>query len=270
METVQNIILYYKYIAIANPRAIERWQKRLCTNLNLKGRIIIATEGINGTLGGAAQNIDAYIGAMQEHELFQDIDFKISSATADHFPRLRIVVKKEIVNLGIDPASLKAENGGQHLSPADTHVLIEQKPDDLVILDCRNEFESRIGSFQDAIKPPVRHFRDFPAYVDATLPQFKDKQVLLFCTGGVRCERGSAYLKSKGVAREVYQLQGGIHRYIEQFPDGFFRGKNYVFDGRVTVAANQDIISACSLCSTPSDEYHNCLNAACNKQIYLL
>ena len=129
--------------------------------------------------------------------------------------------------------TVTAKNGGKHLTPEETHNLIAQKPNDLVILDARNDYEWRIGAFEGAIKPDIEHFRQFPKFVDDNLEQFKDKQVLMYCTGGIRCERASTYLKEKGVAKNVYQILGGIHRYAEQYPDGFFRGKNYVFDDRI-------------------------------------
>lgn len=259
------IILFYKYVDIEIPGKIVKWQQKLCQRLGLKGRVIIATEGINGTLGGSADKINEYKVAMSEHPLFADIDFKESPGADDYFPRLRIVPKNEIVRLNIDPRQLKASDGGTHLDPMQAHQLIAQKSDDLVILDCRNTFESKVGAFEGAIRPQVDHFRDFPAYVDQHAELFKDKQVLMYCTGGVRCERGSAYIKSKGIAKEVYQIRGGIHRYIEQFPQGFFRGKNYVFDGRIAVRVTGDILANCSLCQKPCDDYQNCLHAACNK-----
>jgi len=260
------IILFYKYVELKDPQEVAHWQKALCTMLNLKGRIIIASEGINGTLGGTDQTINAYLTVMRAHPLFDDIDFKESEGVADHFPRLRVVVKKEIVHLGIDPHQLKAWHGGTHLNPAQAHVLIDQKPDDLVILDCRNTYESRVGAFEGAVKAEITYFRDFPAYVDTHTDLFKDKKVLMYCTGGVRCERGSAYLKSKGVAKEVYQIAGGIHRYIQAFPNGFFKGKNYVFDDRIALRASSDVLAQCSLCAIAADEYHNCINASCNIQ----
>jgi predicted sulfurtransferase len=122
-----------------------------------------------------------------------------------------------------------------------------------------------IGTFQGALTPPLKHFRELPDYIDQNVEQFKDKEVLMFCTAGVRCERASAYLKSKGVAQQVYQLEGGIHRYVEEYPDGFFRGKNYVFDGRLALQVTEDVIGSCALCAIACDDYNNCLNAECNK-----
>lgn len=260
------ILLFYKYVDIIYPEQIKKWQFKLCRELNLTGRIILAHEGINATLGGTNEAIDAYKNEVAHHPLFGGIDFKESPGNADHFPRLRIVVKDEIVRLGLDTKTITPKNGGKHLTPEETHALLQNKPKDLVILDGRNYFEARIGTFKDAITPNINHFREFPEYIDQNLEQFKDKEVLMFCTGGIRCERASTYLKIKGVAKEVYQVEGGIHRYIEKFPDGFFRGKNYVFDARVAVKVNDDILSNCDLCNVPYDEYTNCLNAECNKQ----
>ena len=114
-------------------------------------------------------------------------------------------------------------------------------------------------------EPDINHFRELPEYIDTHLDQFKDKQVLMYCTGGIRCERASAYLKSKNIAKQVYQIEGGIHRYVEQYPDGFFRGKNYVFDNRITLKVTDDILGTCLICTTLCDNYTNCLNAKCNK-----
>ena len=263
--TCMSIILFYKYIPIQNPQAIMHWQKELCTKLGLKGRIILATEGINATLGGAQPMVQEYIQAMNAHELFADIDFKESSGNADYFPRLRIVVKKEIVRLDLDTDHYTAQTGGQLLEPHEAHELIKNNKN-LLLLDGRNKYESNIGTFTGAMRPPIENFRELPGYIDQNVDQFKDKEVLMFCTGGIRCERASSYLQSKGVAKKVYQIKGGIHRYIEQFPDGYFRGKNYVFDARVAVPANDDIIGSCDICTTKADDIINCINSFCNKQ----
>lgn len=262
---MNTIILFYKYIPISSPNAILKWQKKICKQLALKGRIIIASEGINGTLGGADEQIEEYKKIMQAHELFADIDFKENKNTQDHFPRLRIVVKNEIVYLGLDHASADPKNAGTYLEPAQAHELIAQKPEDLIIIDCRNRVESAIGIMEGAIRPEVTYFREFPAYIDKHAQEFKDKQILMYCTGGVRCERASAYIKSKEIAKEVFHIKGGIHNYIEQFPNGFFKGKNYVFDGRMAVPVTNDILGSCYICTKPCDDYTNCLRALCNR-----
>lgn len=259
------VLLFYKYIFIEYPKQIVKWQKKLCQELGLTGRIFIGHEGINGTVGGTIEAIEQYKTKVLEHPLFSDIDFKESEGGAHCFSKLYIVVRKEIVHLGLDPAQISSANGGQHLTPEQVHTLMAEKPDNLVIFDARNEYEWQIGKFKDAITPPIKNFRELPAYIDKNIDFFKNKDVLMYCTGGIRCERATSYLKSKNAANNVYQISGGIHRYVEQYPEGYFRGKNYVFDQRVSLKVNDDILGSCTLCAIPCDEYANCLNAQCNK-----
>jgi predicted sulfurtransferase len=259
------ILLYYKYINIENPAAIATWQRSLCEGLHLTGRIILAGEGINGTVGGTDEQCQEYIAAMNNHELFGGIDFKTATGSSESFPKLKISIKNEIVRLGVDPTSVTVKDTGIHLTPDQAHELLSNRPDNLIILDTRNDYEWEVGRFEGAENPNIKTFREFPAYVEQNLERYKDKEVLMYCTGGVRCERASAFLVQKNVAAKVYQIEGGIHRYIEQHPDGHFRGKNYVFDERIAVRANADILSTCLHCDIKSDDYTNCLNAFCNK-----
>lgn len=264
----EQILLYYLYIAIPNPHEIARWQRELCTQLGLTGRIILAEEGINGTLGGTADATNAYITAMHNHPLFSAVVFKTSTGGSRHFPRLSIKVRDEIVALGIDPKKLTTQDGGIHLSPQETHELLNRKPENLVIIDCRNEYESEIGRFEGALRPKTTTFREFPEYVDTHKKELDGKQVLMYCTGGVRCERASAYLKQQGIDT-VYQIDGGIHNYVTQYPNGHFRGKLYVFDDRVAVPINDDILSTCIRCKTAADSSTNCAFTHCNAQCVL-
>lgn len=259
------ILLYYKYVNIQYPKQIQKWLRLLCTRLELKGRILIAHEGINGTVGGSHEATEAFKNEFLNHPLFGGTDMKESAGSADDFPRLSVRVRKEVVSLGIDPDALTTKHTGVHLNPDETHEIIEKKKD-LVILDARNDYEARIGKFRGAIVPPIKTFREFPEYIDQHLDEFKDKEVLMYCTGGIRCERATAYLKEKGVAKEVYQIDGGICRYVEKYPDGHFRGKNYVFDDRIAVPVNDDVLTTCDLCDVAADTYTNCVNTLCNKQ----
>ncbi|MBA2307504.1 rhodanese-related sulfurtransferase [Candidatus Dependentiae bacterium] len=263
------ILLYYKYVTIDRPERIVAEQRALCEQLSLKGRIFVAQEGINGTIGGTVEHTERYKELMKQHVLFHDMDIKESEGSADHFPKLKVLVKKEIVKLGIDPSVISAKDAGVHLSPEEAHALLAENPDDLIVIDARNAYESAIGSFKNAIKPTINYFRELPSFIDANPELFKNKRVLMFCTGGVRCERASAYLKTKEVAQEVYQIKGGIHRYVEAFPNGFFRGKNYVFDGRIAQKVTDDIQASCKHCAVAYDDYSNCINAECNKQIVI-
>ena len=260
------ILLFYKYIDIAEPTKTVKWFRDLCSSLSLTGRIIIATEGINGTVGGSDASCQTFIETLNAHTLFGDIDFKDAPGDERYFPRMRIVIKNEIVHLGINPNELKASDGGKHLTPQEAHTLLSSEPQDLVVIDTRNDYEARIGTIPGAIIPDKKYFREFPEYVDEHLDELKNKQILMFCSGGVRCERASALIKQKGIAKEVYQIKGGIHRYIEQFPQGHFKGSYYVFDGRVSIKVSDDILSNCDLCSVPCDYYVNCMNATCNHQ----
>jgi len=262
---MEKVILYYKYVDIEYPEQIRKWQRELCNSLNLKGRIILAHEGINGTLSGSAESIQTYIEEMDKHELFGDIDFKDGESEASAFPKLKISVKNEIVHLGVDPTKVTVRDTGRRLTPDEIHELLANPPEDLVFIDTRNDYEIAIGKFKHSIDPNLKTFREFPKYIDDNLEKFKDKTVLMTCTGGVRCERATAYLKQKEIAKDVLHMNGGIHRYIEKYPDGFFRGKNYVFDKRIAVAANDDILGTCHHCEKPCDDYTNCLNVLCNK-----
>ena len=151
---------------ISNNQIILQWQKDICQRLALKGRVILAQEGINATLGGDPENIEHYKKAMDTHPLFGGIDFKESVSEHNHFPRLRIIIKKEIVNIGLDPATATADQAGIHLDPSQAHTLMAQKPSNLIIIDCRNPYESAIGTIPGAIRPQIQHFRNFPAYID--------------------------------------------------------------------------------------------------------
>lgn len=262
---MEKVILYYKYVDIEYPEQIRKWQRELCNSLGLTGRIILAHEGINGTLSGSPESVQIYIDTMNNHELFGDIDFKDGQSSGRAFPKLKISVKNEIVHLGVDPTKVTIRDTGRRLSPEETHELLSNPPQDLVLIDTRNDYETAIGRFTNAIDPKTRYFREFPEYIDKHLDDFKDKTVFMYCTGGVRCERATAYLKQKNIAKDVLHMNGGIHRYIEKYPDGFFRGKNYVFDNRIAVAANDDILGSCLHCQAPCDEYTNCLNVLCNE-----
>ncbi|NXN25425.1 TSTD2 protein, partial [Nycticryphes semicollaris] len=266
---VGEVLLYYCYCEVKDPEKLCAWQKALCQHLHLTGKVRVASEGINGTVGGSKVATSLYIEVMLSQPLFKDIlcqeDFKSSAGGAHCFPDLRVGVFKEIVPMGIDPKIVSYKETGkeveQYLSQA------SQGQSDTILLDCRNFYESKIGHFQGCLAPDIRKFSYFPSYVDENLELFKDKRVLMYCTGGIRCERGSAYLRSKAVCREVYQLKGGIHKYLEEFPDGFYRGKLFVFDDRYAICSNEDIISACRYCGTLWDQYKLCSSQHCRQLV---
>jgi predicted sulfurtransferase len=264
-----NVLLFYKYVTIEDPETIAQWQRELCSRLNLTGKILIAIEGINATVAGDSKDLtDEYINEMRKNALFSDIDFKESPGRGRiDFESLSVRVTNEIIttNFVKDLHMLRNVPRGIHLSPEQFHQALEKNTEqnNICILDVRNFYESRIGKFENAICPPIRAFSQFAEYVDENLDMFKDKKVYMYCTGGIRCERASAYMKLKGIS-DVYQLSGGIHRYIEQFPNGKFRGKNYVFDERGYIKANSDVITTCDVCKvTPYDIYRFCSSEGC-------
>lgn len=261
------ILIYYKYIDIVKPSEEVAAQKKLCKELGLTGRIYIAREGINGTVGGSVEATERYKEFMRNHPLFFDADIKESAGSAECFPRMQITAKAWAVHFGVGPEKLSPRDSGTYLSAEDAHTLISEQPDDLVILDARNDYEWRVGAFRNAIKPPISNFRELPDYIDKNLEQFAGKRVIMYCTSGIRCEPATAYLKTKQVAQEVFHIKGGIQRYAEKYPDGHFRGKNYVFDARVTEKINDDVLTHCDHCKKPNDDYTNCINAQCNKQL---
>lgn len=224
------VLLYYCYCDLEDPHWVCAWQTALCHHLHLTGKIRIATEGINGTVGGSKVATRLYVEVMLSCPLFKDYlsedDFKSSKGGSHCFPELRVGVFEEIVPMGISPSQVSYKKPGIHLSPGEFHKEIEkllsqssEEQGNTIILDCRNFYESKIGRFQGCLAPDIRKFSYFPSYVDKNLDIFRQKRVLMYCTGGIRCERGSAYLRAKGVCKEVFQLKGGIHKYLEEFPE---------------------------------------------------
>lgn len=267
------ILLYYKYVRIDNPQYLLKEHKELCEQLGLKGRILIAPEGINGTVEGTVANTQKYIDTVTKDPRFSDIHFKRSVGTGNAFPKLKVKVRPEIVSLhlgerDIDPNKVT----GKYLDPSELHEWFEQNKE-FYIVDMRNDYEFEVGQFEGSIFPDLKNFRD----LQKNLPQlelYKDKTVLTVCTGGVRCEKASGFLVENGFA-DVYQLKGGIVSYMEKYPNQHFLGKLYVFDGRVVMGFNTDspehkVISSCSKCQKPSDNYIDCRHKHCKGHRHFL
>lgn len=269
------VLLYYCYTDVADPSAVCAWQKALCEKLHLTGKVRVASEGINGTVGGSCVSTEVYIQAMCSSPVFNMSrdDFKMSAGGAECFTELRVGVYREIVPMGVDPRVVSYRLAGTHLEPKEFHREVEallsdgDRSTDTILLDCRNFYESRIGQFTHCLAPNIRKFSYFPDYVDQNLDMFRNKRVLMYCTGGIRCERASAYLRTKEVCKDVLQLRGGIHRYLEQFPEGHYRGKLFVFDERYTISSNDDIISDCRYCGIPWDQYELCSSVSCRQLV---
>ena len=254
--------------------AIRLWQRALCEKLNLKGRIIISKDGINGTVGGRLMDVKLYVRETREFGAFRDIDFKWSEGNGDDFPRLRVRVRDEIVTFGV-PDEIKVDEngiigGGTHLSPRAVNDLVEQRGDDVVFFDGRNAFEARIGRFKNAVVPDTRVTPDFVRELESgRYDHLKDKPVVTYCTGGIRCEVLSVIMKNRGF-REVYQIEGGIVRYAEQYRDkGLWEGSLYVFDGRLRVEYGKEekLLGSCDFCAQPTNDFFNCRVLSCRTRI---
>lgn len=269
------VLLYYCYTEVADPHTVCAWQKELCEKLHLTGKVRVASEGINGTVGGSCISTELYIQAMCSSPVFNMSrdDFKMSEGGAESFKELKVGVYREIVPMGVDPRILSYRLAGTHLEPEQFHREVETllseggNNTDTILLDCRNFYESKIGQFTHCLAPNIRKFSYFPDYVDQNLDLFRNKRVLMYCTGGIRCERASAYLRTKEVCKDVLQLRGGIHRYLEQFPKGHYRGKLFVFDERYAISFNDDVISDCRNCGAPWDQYELCSSASCRQLV---
>jgi UPF0176 protein len=273
---LQKIILYYGFAPLSDPEVVRLWQKNLCESLGLKGRILISKHGINGTLGGDMSALKKYVRATKEYPGFRKIDFKWSDGLGDDFPRLRVRVRDEIVTFGA-PEELVVDRkgvvgGGVHLKPNQVNQLVAERGDDVVFFDGRNAFEARIGKFKNAIVPDVETTRDFVAeFESGKYDHLKDKPIVTYCTGGIRCEILSSVMINRGF-KEVYQIEGGIVRYGEKFGDkGLWEGSLYVFDKRMNVDFTADTkpIGECEHCHGLTSQFYNCANLACRNLILL-
>ncbi|KAI5398670.1 variant 2, Rhodanese-like domain-containing protein 6, partial [Lathyrus oleraceus] len=274
------VLLYYKYVDIPNLDDLLTFYRSNCSSLSLLGRVRLSPHGVNVTVGGNLPSLEQHIEALKANcTLFHGTDFKL--ATCHHplnddvakecgFTSLSIRIVKELVTLSSHPLlkSPEISNAGRHLSALEFHSTLhnankESPENGLVLLDARNLYETRIGKFHapnvETLDPQVRQYSDFSSWIDDRSEQLKGKNILMYCTGGIRCEMASAYIKSKGAGFEnVFQLFGGIQRYLEQFPDGgFFKGKNFVFDHRISVGGSEasSTIGACLICQCSFDDY---------------
>ncbi|KAI0511631.1 hypothetical protein KFK09_012261 [Dendrobium nobile] len=284
------VLLYYNYISIPDATSLARFYDTHCRSLNLFGRIRVGHEGVNATIGGKLSALEEHITVMNSNSLFDGTDFKLAPcghpsnekiARECGFTSLSVRVVKELVTFMSDPLlkSPVISNAGRHLSASEFHYVLHQaaecandgnalqcearmQNEDLVLLDARNVYETRIGKFKilniNTLDPEIRQYSDLASWIDKHSERLRNKNVLMYCTGGIRCEMASAYIRSKGAGfGNVFQLFGGIQRYMEQFPDGgFFKGKNFVFDHRISVGSqDKDVLGTCLICSSPFDDY---------------
>ncbi|CAM3341679.1 rhodanese-related sulfurtransferase [Paenibacillus lupini] len=273
-DTIENksyrILLYYKYVHVENPEQLTAEHLRFCKQLGVKGRILISEQGINGTCSGTIEQTDAYMAYMNEHPLFKDITYKIDDSDGHVFKKLFVRHKKELVTLRYDKKLDPNVKTGKRLSPKEFYDQLQHE--DVIVVDGRNDYEYDIGHFRGAIRPTVESFREFPEWIRKNLPEdAKNKPILTYCTGGIRCETLTAVLLEEGFSN-VAQLEGGIVTYgkDEEVKGRLWDGKCYVFDDRISVPINRTdedvIIGKCHHCGKPEDRYVNCKNVTCDQR----
>ncbi len=273
---MEKIILYYKFVPVADPAMTMRWQRELCTRLGLKGRIILSPHGINGTLGGEIENLRAYKREMNKSITFKGITYKWSDGAADDFPKLSIKVRDELVAFKaadeLVVSEKGVENGGVHLKPEQVHKLIQERGDEVIFFDGRNAYEAQVGKFKNAIIPNVKTTPDFLKELeDPKYDEIKKRPIITYCTGGIRCEILSVLMKNRGF-EEVYQIDGGIVKYGEKYgDDGFWEGTLYIFDGRMNhkFSANAKDIGECVHCGGKTSNFINCADVSCNRLVLM-
>lgn len=262
------ILLYYKYVPIRLPEKFAYEHLKLCKKLGLKGRIIVAKEGINGTVGGTKKAADSYMKIMRKDKRFADMQFKISSGLPGTFKKIFVRARPELVTLALDKEKIdpRRGRGGAYVKPEELKRMYDNN-EDFVIVDMRNSYESAIGKFQNAVTMNMTVFKELPKAISELEP-YKNKKIVTYCTGGIRCEKASAFLKKRGF-KDVHQLEGGVVKYGEQFPDDYWEGKLFVFDERMAIPINtpknRKIIAECLHCGAKWDDYVNCANVKCNK-----
>lgn len=263
------VLLYYKYTTIENPEEFAKEHVIFCNSLNLKGRILVATEGINGTLSGTVADTDKYMEAMLADERFEDTYFKIDDVLENAFHKMFVRPRKELVSLNLEEDVNPLETTGKYLEPAEfKEALLDENT---VVIDARNDYEFDLGHFRGAVRPDIRNFRELPQWIRDNKEQFMNKKVVTYCTGGIRCEKFSGWLLKEGF-EDVAQLHGGIAVYGKdpETKGELWDGKMYVFDERISVEINhvdKKIIGKDWFDGTPCERYINCANPFCNKQI---
>ncbi len=258
------VLLFYKYVSFDKPEEFQKEHLAFCLKNDILGRVWISKEGINATVSGTTENIEKYKIEIKRYPEFSDIWFKEDKFDQHTFRKIHVRIKTEIVNASFGEVDLSKT--ARRLEPDQLNNFYESGKD-FVIIDARNEYESVVGKFKNAITPPMNTFRDWPKIVE-DLSDYKDKTVVTYCTGGIRCEKASAYLVEKGF-KDVYQIKGGIWNYITQHPDKYWEGSVFVFDERRVVTPNtkEEIkhIGKCYYCGKPTSYYINCHNQDCDR-----
>jgi UPF0176 protein len=261
-----HILLFYKYVEIEDTEKFKLELLEKCNEIGLKGRILLANEGINGSVSGILEQTEKFKEFLRNDKRFSNIEFKEDIGDSHPFNKTQVKIKNEIIKFQQD---VKVEDTGKHITAEDFIKIYENEGDkigkEIFILDARNNYESNVGKFKGAITPDIEKFTEF-AKVAEDLKDLKDKKVVMYCTGGIRCEKASAYLKKKGF-KDVSQLHGGILTFGKKFPDSVWEGTCFVFDKRMVSDINTENkeLMKCNICKRPCYNYNNCENHPCNK-----
>ncbi len=260
-----HITLFYKFTDINDPEGFAADQREFCRGEGLLGKILVAREGINGSLSGTKDQISRYKDFLRSKPGFSDIAFKDEKGTFHPFKKLIVREKKEIIRL---EQELDMSKRGKYISPEELLELYE-RGEEFIILDTRNNYESEVGRFKNAITPDIDTFREFPKALEA-LKDIKDKKIVTYCTGGIRCEKATAYMLKEGF-KDVYQLKDGIINFCQKYPNTAWEGKCFVFDQRLISDVEQEgvCISRCVHCGESCDRYSNCNNPSCDDLVIL-
>lgn len=260
------VISFYKYVKVENPETIAKEHLNWCLENEIKGKVYLAKEGINGSVFGDEDATAKYKDHLRSFKIFEDVWFKGTSTDQIAFNKMYVRVKEEIVNSGLCDTDL--DNTAPKLTPKQLLKFYEDGKD-FVIVDARNWYESKIGKFKNAITPQITHFREWPKVVES-LSEYKDKTIVTYCTGGIRCEKASAYMREHGF-KDVYQIVGGILNYIQKFPDTYWEDGMFVFDDRKVIEPNTKeelkYTAQCHFCNKPTSYHINCHNLNCDKII---
>lgn len=271
MEKNYRVLLYYHYVDLDDLPRFRGEHYRLCKEIGLLGRIIVAKEGINGTVSGTIEQTQAYMDAMHADARFKDMPFKMDYENDHAFKKLHVRIKPELVNLGLENDVNPLELTGNYLKPTEFYEAMQD--DNTIVIDARNDYEYDLGHFRGAIRPDIEVFRDLPEWIEENKEILEGKKILTYCTGGVRCEKFSGWLKQEGY-EDVNQLEGGIvtYGYDETVQGKLWDGMCYVFDNRISVPINRvdhKIVGKDYITGEPCERYVNCANPFCNKQILM-
>lgn len=251
------VILFYKFTNIKNPEAFKNKQRKIAESFDLKGRMLIAPEGVNATFEGETKNVKGYIKKLRQQKIFKNVVFKDSIGNGKGFTKLQIKVRPEVVTLGVGKLNINKDTA-QALTARQFDNLYTKK-EEFVVLDLRNDYEVQAGYFEKTVNPKLKNFRDLPQKIPA-LAHLKHKKVVAVCTGGIRCEKATVLLKKEGFTN-VYQLKDGIHTYMKKFPGRHFKGSLFVFDNRMVTpvadSRDREIVGRCFDCHKKCEEFYN-------------